>query len=593
MRGDLKAVVRAILLDPEARGDVKTDADYGHLKEPVLFVTNILRAFNAHAAPTPSPSDGYLDPYTWDMSQDVFRPDSVFSYYPADFTRARARRLAGPEFGILSATTALARANFLQFLLFWGIDESDNGPKGTALDLSRLQTLAAASPDALLSELDRLLLHGTMSDDMRSSIRAAVVAMASDDPDLRRAAGPVSGGDVLAVPGREVSMDRSRREFLVRTGCAALGMAAFQAGLDKLGPDQRVRAAARAADYRALVCIFLGGGNDGNNMIVPLDAAGFQAYSDARTGSGLALDQGQLLSVTPATLGTPFGLHPSMTQMPALFSAGKLAVVANVGPLVQPLTRAQFQNGDPQPYALFSHSDQVTQWQTARADVDTRLGWGGRTGDFTAAMNSGAIFPIVTSVNWGTSLFGLGMTTRPLGIAPAPTPLDEVLVLYGFYGSTGENAAADLDEPSAHDRPVGHAGRRHERRDPAGLRHQPGPLDGSVDHDVVPGLGPRQPAPAGRQADQAEPDGADAAQAADLLLRDGRVRHAHGPAHRPGRPARRAVRRDEGLLRRDGRARRRVPASRRSRSPTSGARSSPRATAAASAPTTAGATTSS
>jgi hypothetical protein len=183
VRGDLKAVVRAILLDPEARGDVKTDPDYGHLREPVLFVTNILRAFNAHAYSDASPSDGYLDPYTWDMSQDVFRPDSVFSYYPADFT-VPGTTLSGPEFGILSATTALARANFLQFLLFWGIDESDNGPKGTALDLARLQTLAAASPDALLSELDRLLLHGTMSDDMRSSIHAAVVAMASDDPDL-------------------------------------------------------------------------------------------------------------------------------------------------------------------------------------------------------------------------------------------------------------------------------------------------------------------------------------------------------------------------------------------------------------------------
>ncbi|HEY7111818.1 MAG TPA: DUF1501 domain-containing protein [Thermoanaerobaculia bacterium] len=234
-------------------------------------------------------------------------------------------------------------------------------------------------------------------------------------------------------------MDRTRREFLARTGCAALGMAAFQAGLDKLG---LISAYARpaAADYRALVCVFLGGGNDGNSMIVPLDATGYQAYSDARTGSGLALDSGQYLSVTPATLGTPFGFHPSMTAMPQLFTDHKLAVVANVGPLVQPLTRAQFQNGDPQPYALFSHSDQVTQWQSARADVDTRLGWGGRTGDFTAALNSGAIFPIVTSVNWGTSLFGLGLTTRPLGIAPAPTPLDEVLVLYGFYGSPGENA---------------------------------------------------------------------------------------------------------------------------------------------------------
>jgi uncharacterized protein (DUF1501 family) len=234
-------------------------------------------------------------------------------------------------------------------------------------------------------------------------------------------------------------MERTRREFLIRTGCAALGMAAFQAGLQKLGL-MSAYARPSAADYRALVCVFLGGGNDGNNMIVPLDTAAYNAYSAARASAGLAYPKNQLLSVTPTSLGTPFGFHPSMTHLPTLFTDKKLAVVANVGPLVQPLTRAQFQDGDPRPYALFSHSDQATQWQSVRADMDTRLGWGGRTGDFTVALNSGNVFPIVTSVNWGSSLFGLGLSTRPLGLSPAPTPLDEVLVLYGFYGSPGENA---------------------------------------------------------------------------------------------------------------------------------------------------------
>ena len=234
-------------------------------------------------------------------------------------------------------------------------------------------------------------------------------------------------------------MDRSRREFLARTGCAALGMAAFQAGLDKLG---LISALARpaVADYRALVCIFLGGGNDGNNTIVPLDTTGYKNYSDVRASPGLALPKGTLLPITPSSLGAPFGLHPSMPELKTLFDGGRLAVVSNVGPLVQPLTRQQFQDDEPHPYALFSHSDQATQWQTARADQDTRIGWGGRTGDFAAAQNAGAVFPIVTSVTWGTSLFGLGLSTRPLGIAPAPTPLDEVLLLYGFYGSSGENA---------------------------------------------------------------------------------------------------------------------------------------------------------
>lgn len=113
--------------------------------------------------------------------------------------------------------------------------------------------------------------------------------------------------------------------------------------------------------------------------------------------------------------------------------------MANVGPLVQPLTRAQYQAGAPRPYQLFSHSDQVAQWQTSRADTRIQMGWGGRTADRTLAFNTGSVFPMITSVA-GSVVFGQGLSTRPLAIAAAPTALNQVLVLSGFTTSAADVA---------------------------------------------------------------------------------------------------------------------------------------------------------
>ena len=187
--------------------------------------------------------------------------------------------------------------------------------------------------------------------------------------------------------------DLSRREFLLRTGCAALGVAAVSAGVERFGLISALAQEAAPSDYRALVCIFLNGGNDGNNTIVPLDATGYNAYSAVRTASGLAIPQAELLSITPPSIGTPFGLHPSLAELQTLWSQQKLAVVSNVGPLVQPLTRAQYQAGQGRPYQLFSHSDQVAQWITSRADVKVQTGWGGRTADHTVAFERSGDVP--------------------------------------------------------------------------------------------------------------------------------------------------------------------------------------------------------
>lgn len=164
-RGDLKAVVRAILLDPEARGDVKTDPTYGRLREPAQFITNILRITNAA-------SDGYLNPNSATIDQDVFRPPTVFSYYSAEYVIPGVN-LSAPQFGILSTSTAIRRENFVNTILYNGIAPSANAPTGTQVSLSSLQSLAS-NPANLVSELDRLMMHGTMSQGMKTSVINAV-----------------------------------------------------------------------------------------------------------------------------------------------------------------------------------------------------------------------------------------------------------------------------------------------------------------------------------------------------------------------------------------------------------------------------------
>jgi uncharacterized protein (DUF1501 family) len=193
--------------------------------------------------------------------------------------------------------------------------------------------------------------------------------------------------------------------------------------------------------YKALVCVFLSGGNDSNNMVVPKYAEGYAQYVAARGGSfGLAIPQANLLSIMPPAMnGLEFGLHPSMTDLHTLWGQGKLAVVTNVGTLVQPITRAQYQSGAPRPMQLFSHSDQVEQFRTAISSYRATSGWGGRVADRTGVLNPGAAIPMVTSIN-GATIFNVGNSTSPLIVSPAPTPLNQVLVLNGFGTAADELA---------------------------------------------------------------------------------------------------------------------------------------------------------
>lgn len=203
-RGDMKAVVRAILLDPEARGDNKTDPDYGKLREPVLFVTNVLRPFNPTAnsnigipGSCNGLSDGVINGITQPLDQDVFNPPSVFNYYSMDYVIPNTP-LHGPEFGIFSTGTALKRPNFVNQMapanatgntgILAATGASSNTPCGTRIDLTRLQTLAAAdtSGAAMVETLNREMMHGSMSAPVRNEILAAVQAVVSTNT-LKRA----------------------------------------------------------------------------------------------------------------------------------------------------------------------------------------------------------------------------------------------------------------------------------------------------------------------------------------------------------------------------------------------------------------------
>lgn len=182
VRGDMKAVIRAILLDPEARGDVKTDPNFGKLREPVSFATNILRAFNVKNAALTGPSDGVITNYTNGIGQNPFNSPTVFNYYPPDFV-IPGTSLLGPEFGILTTGTAVGRANVVNTITFGQIAVGENTPAGTRIDLADLQALSAADPtgNQLLDALNQRMLHNTMSPQMRSTILPAITIINATD----------------------------------------------------------------------------------------------------------------------------------------------------------------------------------------------------------------------------------------------------------------------------------------------------------------------------------------------------------------------------------------------------------------------------
>jgi uncharacterized protein (DUF1501 family) len=207
-------------------------------------------------------------------------------------------------------------------------------------------------------------------------------------------------------------MNIRRRSFIRYASLAAAGNLA---GMRPFGALNAL--AATTPDYKALVCIFLYGGNDANNTVIPYDTKGYANYASLRTagGSSIAIPQAQLLGLTPLP---NFALHPSLPDVQTLFNNGNAAIVANVGTLTQPTSRAQYLAGSSVPSNLFSHTDQQEEWQNAAQDASTPTGWAGRMSDVLAATyNNGASIPMITSVA-GDTLFCNGVSTTPVSVSP-------------------------------------------------------------------------------------------------------------------------------------------------------------------------------
>ena len=231
----------------------------------------------------------------------------------------------------------------------------------------------------------------------------------------------------------------SRRKFLGTASCAAIGSTTFFSTLFNLqsmsAASMSSASAAAAGDYRALVCIMLGGGNDSYNMLVPTDNQHYNEYTATR--SNQAIPKNNLLGISPTLYNEKeLGFHPAMPELKTLFDAGKLATVCNVGTLVQPTTKSDYLNGVNLPFGLFSHADQDQQWQTSVPQTASPTGWGGRLADMVQSANANQDISMNISLA-GKNVFQLGQNSAEYSILPTGT---------GSIGITGYDGTSTFDQ---------------------------------------------------------------------------------------------------------------------------------------------------
>ena len=236
-----------------------------------------------------------------------------------------------------------------------------------------------------------------------------------------------------------MTADASRRAFLQRSSLLAMAGAAAPWALNLAAMSEA--AAATATDYKALVCVFLYGGNDYGNTLVPYDDARYALYQGMRPS--LAYTQAQLAATVLApnvalTGGLQYAIAPELAPLLPLFNAGNLGVMLNVGTLVQPTTKAQYTSGaTPLPPRLFSHNDQQSVWQSSSPEGATS-GWGGRMGDLFESGNGNAVFTCVNVS--GNAVYLSGKTATQYQVSTnGPVALNGVAK--PLFGSTACSAA--------------------------------------------------------------------------------------------------------------------------------------------------------
>jgi uncharacterized protein (DUF1501 family) len=218
----------------------------------------------------------------------------------------------------------------------------------------------------------------------------------------------------------EPAANLSRRQFIGQASCAGIGATSLFSTLLTLRLANSLAAqSAPAGDYKALVCLFLAGGNDSFNMLVPHTSAEYNAYSAVR--GNLALARDTLLQISPANLGgRTLGIHPSMTEVRDLFNQGKLGFVSNVGSLIRPTTLADYRANRYRPLSLYSHADQIKQWQTCMPDQRTAVGWGGRAADIIKSLNGPSLVSMnISLAGQNTFLTGENTFTYTVGASGA------------------------------------------------------------------------------------------------------------------------------------------------------------------------------
>lgn len=217
----------------------------------------------------------------------------------------------------------------------------------------------------------------------------------------------------------------SRRKFLAQANCAAVGTVSLFSSLFTLRLTAGAVSASSLPGYKALVCLFLSGGNDSFNMLVPRQQAAYDEYKSIRGALALERDgtpgQDPLLPITAGSQAYgEFGLHPRLTELQALYNNGNAAFVSNVGTLIQPTTLAQYQSGSaPLPTGLFSHADEIVHWQTVVPQVagSGPKGWAGRMADCLSQANTNGSIAMNVSLS-GTNILQVGNHTVPYITGP-------------------------------------------------------------------------------------------------------------------------------------------------------------------------------